>query len=211
MEVKLICQGGKNAGKEIPVRVPKFFIGRSEECHLRPGNSEVSRRHAVILVEEGSVTVQDFDSSNGTFVNGERVQGERELANGDTLRIGSLEFKIERSVRIGGRKRPKVASVGEAAVRTASSPRVDDDNFDVGQWFNDAPSTTDKGQTSDTQSGPVSASPSNDTSVTKQHRHDQAEQPAEKKPARPSFTPEKPENTQSAASDTLRKLMGERR
>ena len=50
MEVKLVVTNGRHAGREIPIKGPKFFIGRAEDCHLRPGSDLVSRHHCVILV-----------------------------------------------------------------------------------------------------------------------------------------------------------------
>jgi len=126
MDVKLNVLEGKNAGQKVPVPGPKFLVGRAEDCHLRPASSEISRHHAVILVEDGYVAVRDFASKNGTFVNGERAHGERELKNGDRLRFGPLEFEVELAVEVGGKKKPKVQSVEEAALRTAQARSSDD-------------------------------------------------------------------------------------
>ena len=95
MELRLVVVGGKNAGRKISVAGPKFFIGRSEECQLRPNSDLVSRHHCAILLEEDFAAIRDFGSKNGTFVNGERVRGEQELNSGDRLRVGPLEFDVE--------------------------------------------------------------------------------------------------------------------
>lgn len=50
MEAILIVASGKNAGRKIAVRGPKFFIGRAEDCQLRPTSDLVSRHHCVIMV-----------------------------------------------------------------------------------------------------------------------------------------------------------------
>src|SRR5205807_8581908 len=55
----------------------------------------VSRRHCLISVHDGYVTVEDLDSVNGTFVNGKRVAGREVLRPGDHLGIGALRFVIE--------------------------------------------------------------------------------------------------------------------
>jgi len=135
MEVRLIVLHGKSAGKEVPVAGPKFFIGRAEDCHLRPQSDSVSRHHCAVLVEEGFVSVRDFGSKNGTFLNGERLTGERELKTGDQLKVGPLEFEVRLTVPVGGKKKPKVKSVQEAAARTAQSSDLDDD--DIGDWLVD--------------------------------------------------------------------------
>ncbi len=106
MDVKLIVVGGKHAGTEIQVPGPKFFIGRGEDCHLRPQSEQISRHHAAILLESGSVAVRDLSSRNGTYVNGERITEQTELKNGDRVQLGPLEFDVELAVSMSGRKRP---------------------------------------------------------------------------------------------------------
>ena len=71
MIVKLIVHGGKNEGAVIAINKPQFIIGRLPECNLRIESKALSRRHAQIDVKDGSVTVKDLGSTNGTFVNGE--------------------------------------------------------------------------------------------------------------------------------------------
>ena len=107
MDVRLVLQGGKNHGQAIPVRGPKFLIGRAEECQLRPGSDLVSRQHCVILMAEGYVAIRDFGSRNGTHVNGERITGEHELKTGDKVKVGPLEFEVQLSVSVSGKKKPK--------------------------------------------------------------------------------------------------------
>jgi pSer/pThr/pTyr-binding forkhead associated (FHA) protein len=126
MEVKLIVASGKHAGREIPIKVAKFFIGRAEDCHLRPGSDLVSRHHCVIVVENGTVTVRDFGSKNGTLVNDQRVEGEQTLKNGDRMTVGQLEFKVQLAIGVGGKQKPEVHGVQEAVARTVESA-VDDD------------------------------------------------------------------------------------
>lgn len=133
MEVKLIVATGKNAGQKIAVSGSKFFIGRAEDCHLRPRSDLISRHHCAVVVEEGYVAIRDFGSKNGTFVNGERVKAERELKNGDRLSVGQLEFEVELAVSVAGKKKPKVHSIQEAAQRTAQS--APDDELDLASWL----------------------------------------------------------------------------
>ncbi len=133
MEVTLTVVEGKNAGKEVPVAGPKFFIGRAEDCQLRPHSEMVSRHHCAIMVEEGFVAIRDFGSKNGTLVNGERVRGEQELKAGDRITVGDLELEVQLGVGIGGKKKPKVTSVQEAAARTVEA--AGDDGMDLDSWL----------------------------------------------------------------------------
>jgi pSer/pThr/pTyr-binding forkhead associated (FHA) protein len=140
MEVTLIVVGGKNAGKEVPVAGPKFFIGRAADCQLKPHSDLVSRHHCAIMVEEAFVAIRDFGSKNGTQVNGERVQGERELKVGDRITVGDLELEVQFGVGIGGKKKPKVKSVQEAVARTVEASG--DDDMDLDSWLSDTDTQT---------------------------------------------------------------------
>lgn len=133
MDLKLKVLEGKHAGQLIPVKAPKFLIGRAEDCHLRPGSELISRHHCALMLEEGYIAVRDFGSKNGTFINDERVIGERELKNGDRLTVGSLQFLVEVAHNIGAPKRPPVADVKQAVERTASDAAKDP--FDVSTWL----------------------------------------------------------------------------
>lgn len=141
MELTLKLLSGRTAGQEIKIPVNKFFIGRAEDCHLRPHSDLISRHHCALLTDEGQVSVRDFGSRNGTYVNEERVVGQRELHNGDKLKVGNLEFEVQLSSSVGGKKKPKVKDIKDAAVRTAtgkpsggstSGGSVDDD---VNDWL----------------------------------------------------------------------------
>jgi len=140
MEVKLVVVAGKRAGEELPVAGPKFYIGRAEDCQLRPRSDLVSRHHCVLIVEEAYVAVRDFGSKNGTVVNDEMVKGELELKNGDRLLVGDLEFEVRLGVGVGGKKKPKVKSVQEAAARTVESAL--DDDMDLDSWLGDTDTQT---------------------------------------------------------------------
>lgn len=75
----------------------KLIVGRSSESFLRIDDPAVSRDHARLMVADG-VTVEDLGSTNGTLINGERINGVVEVADGDELTIGSRTF----SLRLGG-------------------------------------------------------------------------------------------------------------
>jgi len=122
MDVQLKVLVGSAKGQKIKVVGPKFFVGRSEDCQLRPKSDLISRHHCALILEGDYLAIRDFGSKNGTYVNGERVVGEQELHNGDKLTIGPLEFELRvDKVLVNGPKRPKVQSISEAAARQAES------------------------------------------------------------------------------------------
>ena len=135
MIVKLIVRGGKNEGAVITVNKPQFVIGRLPECNLRIESKALSRRHAQIDVKDGAVTVKDLGSTNGTFVDGQKITEEVELKNGQILRIGPLETLVQISAEMHGAKNPKVESAQEAVNRVAKQKTVSDDEIDLAALF----------------------------------------------------------------------------
>jgi pSer/pThr/pTyr-binding forkhead associated (FHA) protein len=91
----IVLTPGKTQGKAIPVTLAQFLIGRDPQCHLRPASPIISNRHCAVLAKDDKVVIRDFESTNGTFVNGERVKGQKELKDNDVIRIGPLEFRIQ--------------------------------------------------------------------------------------------------------------------
>lgn len=63
-------------------------VGRSSDCWLTLQDELSSRVHARLHVTENGFEVEDLGSRNGTFVNGDRVQGRRQVTDGDRIRIG---------------------------------------------------------------------------------------------------------------------------
>jgi pSer/pThr/pTyr-binding forkhead associated (FHA) protein len=142
MDVRLKVLVGKNSGQELTIPGPRFFIGRAEDCQLRPRSDLISRHHCVLLIEDAFVAVRDFGSKNGTIVNGQRIVGERELKSGDHLTVGPLEFEVVVQTPVPAKKRPKVESVKEAAARTAEvhASQIGGEKLDVSQWLGDGDS-----------------------------------------------------------------------
>jgi pSer/pThr/pTyr-binding forkhead associated (FHA) protein len=97
MNVKLIVASGKSAGRAITIKRSTLLIGRAEDCDVRPLSDEVSRRHCAVHIGPADVWVEDLGSRNGTLVNGSRITGKVKVADGDTLRVGTLELKVSLS------------------------------------------------------------------------------------------------------------------
>ena len=134
MQVRLKILQGTNSGKAIKIPAPKCVIGRGDDCHLRPHSDLISRHHCAILIDNGTVAVRDFNSRNGTFVNGERVVGQTALKTGDKLSVGQLVFEVHASHADPMQRRPKVKDVRDAAARIAA-PAGPDEDTDVSQWL----------------------------------------------------------------------------
>jgi pSer/pThr/pTyr-binding forkhead associated (FHA) protein len=78
----------------ITLRTGKLYLGRSPECELAISDPAVSRRHARLWVSATQIVIEDLGSQNGVYVNGERIQGPREVLAGDKLRICSHELEL---------------------------------------------------------------------------------------------------------------------
>jgi uncharacterized RDD family membrane protein YckC len=86
----------------------KLILGRSRSCDIRVKVDTISRLHAVFMWHEGELVLEDLGSTNGTFVNGHRLQEPGTVYAGDTLQFGSLHGAIEGPA--GSPLRPSVPS-----------------------------------------------------------------------------------------------------
>ncbi|WP_224373081.1 DUF4388 domain-containing protein [Hyalangium versicolor] len=85
---------GKYQGGEFPLKADKqIVIGRSSELDMVLVEDMVSRKHAKIMISAGNITIEDLGSTNGTFVNGEKVKQAR-LKEGDRILIGTSILKL---------------------------------------------------------------------------------------------------------------------
>ncbi|MGQ0636038.1 MAG: FHA domain-containing protein [Planctomycetaceae bacterium] len=94
LHVELKVLEGRQQGKTISLNVRQFLIGREQDCHLRPNSDLVSRHHCVFTVDDFTVRLRDLGSTNGTFVNGDRIQGQVVLKPGDHVVVGKLSFEL---------------------------------------------------------------------------------------------------------------------
>jgi predicted Zn finger-like uncharacterized protein len=79
---------GAQAGSVFPITKPRIFIGRGSAMDVQLKDSEVSRRHAMIEVQGDEATLLDLGATNGTYVDGRRID-RTELSNRSEFTIGS--------------------------------------------------------------------------------------------------------------------------
>jgi len=100
-----LIEESPSAGTRHPVTAGAT-IGR-EDCEIVLADPEVSRRHATIRAIDDALAIEDLGSTNGTFVNGERLTGVSRLKDGDLIKMANSSLRVEVQVDAGAtRMRP---------------------------------------------------------------------------------------------------------
>ena len=94
MQVVLVTFKADGQRRSFPLQREATVLGRREDCDIRIPLGEVSRKHCRLIIEADTLRAEDMGSSNGTFVNGARVQ-EAIIQAGDALQIGSVVFVVQ--------------------------------------------------------------------------------------------------------------------
>ena len=98
-----------------------MYIGRGVDCAIRTDDAMVSRKHSLVVYQDGRYWIEDLDSSNGTHVNDVRVKRQA-LAHNDVVRCGSLWLRfVEDAPRVGG---PSTVAFRAAQQATATPNQV---------------------------------------------------------------------------------------
>src|SRR5947209_5253408 len=90
-----LAQSGTLKGQRLAVRTPVVNIGRADYNDLVLPDPSVSTAHAKLQRREGVWVLVDLDSTNGTFVDGDRVKGETPIAPGASVRFGDVQLVFE--------------------------------------------------------------------------------------------------------------------
>jgi pSer/pThr/pTyr-binding forkhead associated (FHA) protein len=92
---RLVITSGPKAGLELPLGREALSIGRSSESALVIRDDYTSSHHARLLLRGESWAIQDLDSTNGTFVAGQRVTGAPvSLSLGTPVKVGATTFEL---------------------------------------------------------------------------------------------------------------------
>ncbi|OZB85165.1 MAG: FHA domain-containing protein [Microbacterium sp. 14-71-5] len=91
---KLVITSGPKAGLEVPLGSEPMSIGRSSESGLVIRDDYTSSHHARLLLWGDQWMLQDLDSTNGTFLSGERVGAPVAVAIGAPIKVGATTFEL---------------------------------------------------------------------------------------------------------------------
>jgi len=86
---RLTIKTGTDSGKVVELTQRELVIGRSEPAGLIIIHTEVSRRHARLVYQQGNYILEDLGSTNGTFINGQPVRGPQVLTHGAEIQLGT--------------------------------------------------------------------------------------------------------------------------
>jgi hypothetical protein len=81
-------------GTALSITGTPLVIGRLPECAVVLGDTNISRRHAQVAMDDGAVVVSDLGSTNGTFVNGRRIT-RATVRPGDEITVGTSRLRVE--------------------------------------------------------------------------------------------------------------------
>ncbi len=138
MDVRLVVEQGRRRLRVVRLRGPATRIGRARGSGVRIPSAEVSRQHCVLRVEEGLVTVEDLDSVNGTYLNGEAVVGCQVVRPGDRLNVGPVTFVVEYELTPEALERLRDSADGheyEIVEVAEVEPAEDEEVLPVGEEF----------------------------------------------------------------------------
>ncbi|MBL8896793.1 MAG: FHA domain-containing protein [Planctomycetes bacterium] len=125
-DLVLVIEGGERDGERFALRSNRLTIGRAPGSDLLLKDGSVSSKHALLKLEGIVLEVEDLGSTNGTFVDGERVEHAR-VEIGGSFQIGKIRLRLDRAGDAGktgvGIARPEPAArASESAAAVASSP-----------------------------------------------------------------------------------------
>lgn len=94
---KLVVLSAGMTGRTQELKVDKTTIGRVEDNTFQIAEPSVSSHHCEVLLRGSEVVVRDLNSTNGTYINGEKVT-EKAIKPGQILRLGQIELRLETDV-----------------------------------------------------------------------------------------------------------------
>lgn len=119
-QFQLIMRSGPTPGAAFTLEGDQMTIGRDSTNEIVINDAEVSRRHARLTFQGGKYVLEDLGSTNGTFVNGQRLAGPRVLKAGEVVSFGEQIVLVFESISLD--PGATMVSPRAAAIPSASRP-----------------------------------------------------------------------------------------
>ncbi len=87
-QFQFVMRSGPTVGRTFPLEFPELTIGRDISNQIPINDAEVSRKHVRLTLKNNGYVIEDLGSTNGTFVNGQRISGAVQLKAGDLVAFG---------------------------------------------------------------------------------------------------------------------------
>jgi predicted component of type VI protein secretion system len=127
-QFQLVMRSGPTPGVTFPLEGDQLTIGRDSTNGVAINDAEVSRRHARLSFQGGKYVLEDLGSTNGTFVNGQRLGGPVVLKPGDVVSFGEQivlmydSVSLDPGATMAARRSARPSPVAPAAMAPAPSP-----------------------------------------------------------------------------------------
>ncbi|MBN2118417.1 MAG: FHA domain-containing protein [Anaerolineales bacterium] len=118
-QFQLIMRSGPTPGAAFALEGDQMTIGRDSTTEIVINDAEVSRRHARLTFQGGKYVLEDLGSTNGTFVNGQRLSGPRVLKPGEVISFGEQIMLVFEAVNLD----PGATMVSQRAAPASAAPR----------------------------------------------------------------------------------------
>jgi predicted component of type VI protein secretion system len=116
-QLRLVMRSGPTPGKVFELNKEIATIGREASADIVIADPEVSRAHARLVTKPGGVIIEDLGSTNGTFINKQRITAPRAISPGDELTLGE-------SIVLGVETEGVAATVVAASAKMPPAPRA---------------------------------------------------------------------------------------
>jgi predicted component of type VI protein secretion system len=128
---QLVMRSGPNPGKAFVLDKSEIIVGRDSSNDIVINDAEISRKHARLLLQPGGYMLEDLGSTNGTFVNGQRLMGPHSLQQGELVLLGENVTLTYEAVQFDPDATMVSTSMGQPTMRPdAGIPRQEPPRYE---------------------------------------------------------------------------------